>query len=90
MPANRLHDRYIDLLFQRAGLDNHPSPMMLDRLERAITDREDLEAYIDALLHRIECERYPSPELLNRTFRAIRVLAIADNALPEVDGDQAA
>lgn len=78
MPINQHHDRYLGLLFERTGLDGHPSPMMLDRLERAITDRDDLETYLNALLDVIERSRYPSPQLLARASRLVAVLVVAD------------
>ena len=78
MPMNQYHARYLEILFDRSRLDGHPSPMMLQRLESAITDREAAELYAEALLDNIDSRRYPSPQLLARAHRVITLLAVAD------------
>ncbi|MEX1177227.1 MAG: hypothetical protein WEB09_02090 [Nitriliruptor sp.] len=78
MPINRTHQRYLDLLFDRAALERYPSHHLLQRIESDITDRETAERYVDMLLAEAERHRYPSFHMLDRAQRIMSRIAAAD------------
>jgi hypothetical protein len=80
MPINRIHQRYMDLLFDRASQERHPSHHLLQRLESDITDRETAERYVDMLLAEAEQRRYPSFHMLDRARRIMALVSVADIA----------
>lgn len=78
MPINRTHQRYLDLLFDRASTERFPSHHMLQRIEADITDRETAERYVDMLLREAERHRYPSFHMIDRAERIMKLIAAAD------------
>jgi hypothetical protein len=60
------HDRYFELVLERIREDRYPSGQLMDRLEAALTSREELAEYLDALLEKVEQDRYPSKQMLDR------------------------
>jgi hypothetical protein len=78
--VNALHDRYLDLLFEHIERGAHPSHQFLDRVEAAITDREDAETYVNLLLALMEQQRHPSLRILDRAGRVMAATAVADVA----------
>lgn len=78
MPINRAHQRYLDLLFDRAATERYPSHHLLQRIEEDITDRETAERYIDMLLSEAERHRYPSFHMLDRAERVMKLVSAAD------------
>lgn len=78
MPINRTHQRYLDLLFDRAGAERYPSHHLLQRIEEDIADRETAERYVDMLLNEAERHRYPSFHMLDRAERVMKLIAAAD------------
>lgn len=78
MPINRTHQRYLDLLFNRAATERYPSHHLLQRIEEDITDRETAERYVDMLLSEAERHRYPSFHMLDRAERIMKLVAAAD------------
>jgi hypothetical protein len=79
-----LRSRYIDILFNQVTSARYPSVTMLDRVERALTDREMATEYVNLLLETIEQDSYPSTELLDRVLRLINLLEQAQPA----DGEE--
>jgi hypothetical protein len=78
VPINRVHQRYLDLLFDRASMERYPSHHLLQRIEEDITDRETAERYVDMLLSEAERHRYPSFHMLDRAERVMKFVAAAD------------
>jgi len=50
----------------------------LDRIERLISTRDELEDYIAVLVAKVEGKMFPHKELLDRIERLLRVLRRAD------------
>lgn len=63
------HDRYYELVLEKIAADRYPSGELMDRLELALADREQLDAYLHVLLDKIEDDRYPSKQMLDRVLR---------------------
>jgi hypothetical protein len=55
-----------------------PSAAQLDRIERLISSREELEDYIAILAQKVEGKKFPHRELLDRIERLLRVLQRVD------------
>lgn len=66
-----------DLLQQIEGM-RFPSAAQLDRIERLISTREELEHYIAILTQRVEGTRFPAGHMLDRLERLLRVLQRLD------------
>lgn len=78
MPINRMHQRYLDLLFDRAATERYPSHHLLQRIEEDIADRETAERYVDMILDEAERHRYPSFHMIDRAQRVMKLIAAAD------------
>jgi hypothetical protein len=63
------HDRYFELVLEKVAADRYPSGELMDRLEIALANREQLDGYLDVLLEKIEVDRYPSKQMLDRVLR---------------------
>ena len=57
---------------------NSPSPAELDRIERLISSREELELYIDTLSKNVRGKVAPDVRLLDRLERLLRVMQLVD------------
>jgi hypothetical protein len=57
---------------------NSPSPAELDRIERLISSREELELYIDTLSENVRGKVAPDSRLLDRLERLLRVIQLVD------------
>lgn len=64
-----VRQRAADRLVRTICQDRHPSHQMLDRLEKSLRTREDLEAYAWILDRLMEGQRHPSPRMLDRLDR---------------------
>jgi hypothetical protein len=51
-----------------------PSAAQLDRIERLISTRDELEDYIAILMQRVRTKMFPDRQLLDRLERLLRVL----------------
>jgi hypothetical protein len=71
---NDLRQRYFDVLMEQVRGCRYPSQMMMDRLERAIADRESAEEYVGTLIDLLSADDYPSPGLLDRVSGLLDVL----------------
>ncbi len=60
-----LRRQYLETLLEKIEDTNHPSPMIMDRIEHALTDREAAERYLEVLLEKVGV-RFPSPDHLER------------------------
>ena len=66
-----------DLLRQIEGA-RFPSAAQLDRIERLISTREELEQYIALLIDNVAETRFPAGHTLDRLERLLRVLQRVD------------
>ena len=55
-----------------------PSSAQLDRIERLISSREELEDYIAVLLQKVQGKLAPDPQILDRLERLLSVLQRVD------------
>jgi hypothetical protein len=62
-------ERYYDLVLEKVADDRYPSGELMDRLEAAISSREQLEGYLEVLFEKLESEHYPSKQMLDRVHR---------------------
>ena len=72
--ADELRSRYIEILLDQVGAGRYPSTTMLDRVEKAVTDRQTATEYVSLLLDTIERDDYPSPTMLDRVRGLIDIL----------------
>jgi hypothetical protein len=63
------HERYYELVLERVAADRYPSGELMDRLEAAMSSREQLDKYLAVLLEKIEGDQYPSKQMLDRVHR---------------------
>ena len=73
-------DRYFELILDKIADDRYPSGELMDRLEAAFTNREQVDSYLDVLLEKIEQDHYPSKQLLDRVHRLSLQLEAVDVA----------
>jgi hypothetical protein len=66
-----------DLLATLQGTDS-PSTEHLDRIERLISTREELEVYIASLMDKVSGKMSPDRRMLDRIERLLRVLQRVD------------
>ena len=62
-------ERYYELILEKVADDRYPSGELMDRLEAAMSTREQLEDYLAVLLEKIERDHYPSKQMLDRLHR---------------------
>jgi hypothetical protein len=60
-----------------------PSQEQLDRIERLISSREELEDYVGILMQKLQGKVYPDRRLLDRLERLFEVLQRADEEARE-------
>jgi hypothetical protein len=61
--------RYVEILFEQIRHVQYPSVELMDRLERSLETREQLDEYMGILFDRVESCQYPSKQLLDRIER---------------------
>ena len=64
-----LRDRYLEVLLERIREDQYPSGELMNRVEEAITTREQLETYVAILIEKADETWYPSKQMLDRINR---------------------
>jgi hypothetical protein len=62
-----------------------PSAPQLDRIERLISTRDELERYIAILAEKVQGTKFPAGQMLDRVERLLRVLKRYDE---ETRGDR--
>jgi hypothetical protein len=67
-----------EVLLENILETDFPSAVQLDRIERLISTREELESYIAILAQKVEGARFSPGHLLDRLERLLRVLDRAD------------
>jgi hypothetical protein len=63
-----------EVLLQQVQETAFPSAPQLDRIERLISTRDELELYIAVLAEKVEGTTFPAGQLLDRLERLFRVL----------------
>lgn len=64
--ANDLRKRITRSLLDEIREVQYPSTTMLDRVEPALADPDDLSDYVEVLVEKVESSQFPSISLLNR------------------------
>ena len=72
MANGTLQSRYFDLLLEKVEQDRYPSHEMMNRVERTLSDREQIANYLEVLLDKVEETRYPSLQILDRIDNLVR------------------
>ena len=74
MAATTEQQQLTAVLLQEIQETAFPSAPQLDRLERLISTREELEQYMAGLAEKVEATSFPPAHLLDRLERLLRVL----------------
>ena len=72
MATTSAQDVYVELLFDKVRDDQYPSGELLDRIERALANREQAAQYLEILVDKVDTTHYPSHQLLDRIERLAR------------------
>ena len=75
--------RLTEILLDEISGTNFPSALQLDRIERLISTRDELETYIAVLTQKVEGKMAPDGRLLDRIERLLRVLKRVDQEADE-------
>jgi hypothetical protein len=67
-----------EVLLDAVQETDFPTPAQLDRIERLISSRDELEVYIRILTQKVDETRFPPGNLLDRLERLLRVLQRVD------------
>lgn len=78
MTATAEQQQLTEVLLDAVEKTDFPSAAQLDRIERVISSREELEAYIAILTQKVEGKMFPDGQLLARLERLLAVLQRAD------------
>ena len=78
MAATGERQQLTEVLLDEVQRTNFPSAAQLDRIERLISSREELEDYIAILVQKVQGKMFPHRELLDRLERLLRVLQRVD------------
>ena len=73
-------ERYYELILEKIAGDRYPSGELMDRLEAAITNLDQLRHYLEVLLAKIENDHYPSKQMLDRVRRLATIEAALEIA----------
>ena len=78
MAATAEQQQLTEVLLQEIQDTAFPSAAQLDRIERLISTREQLEDYIASLAEKVQQTKFPPRHLLDRLERLLRVLQRVD------------
>ena len=78
MAATAEQQKLTEVLLDEISETDFPSARVLDRIERLISSREELETYIAVLTQKVEGKLAPDNRLLDRLERLLRVLQRVD------------
>ncbi|HET8751224.1 MAG TPA: hypothetical protein VFM43_01710 [Gaiellaceae bacterium] len=78
MAATAERQQLTGVLLDQVQRTNFPAAAQLDRIERLISTRDELEDYIAILAQKVQGKAFPHGELLDRLERLLRVLQRAD------------
>ena len=74
MAATAEQRQLTEMLLDDVQQTGFPRAAELDRIERLISTREELEDYIAILVQKVEETRFPGNQMLDRLERLIQVL----------------
>lgn len=80
MPATAERQQLTEVLLQNLESAGFPSAGQLDRIERLISSRDELEEYIAILIDKADERRFQDSHLLDRLERLLQVLQRLDEA----------
>ena len=83
MASTAERQQLTDVLLDEIEGTRFPNPAQLDRLERLISSRKELEDYIAILTQTVRGARFPDRRLLDRLERLLRVLQRLDEETRE-------
>ena len=78
MAATAEQRQLTEILLDEVCETNFPSATQLDRIERLLSSREELETYIAVLISKVEGKISPDRGLLDRIERLISLLRQVD------------
>jgi hypothetical protein len=78
MPATAERQQLTEALLNAVRRTDFASADQLDRIERLISTREELEEYIGILIEKVENAGFPGHHILDRLERLLRVLQRVD------------
>jgi hypothetical protein len=78
LPATAERQQLTAVLLDQIEATEFPSKGLLDRAERLISSREELEDYVAVLIKKVEGKMAPYGELLDRLERLLSVLQRLD------------
>ena len=78
MAATGENQQLTEALLQQVQATDFPSVPQLDRIERLISSREELEDYIAILTQKVQGKMFPDGQMLDRLERLLRVLRRVD------------
>lgn len=78
MAATAERQQLTGVLLDDVQQTSFPSAAQLDRIERLISSRDELEDYIAILAQKVQGKMFPHSELLDRLERLLRVLQRVD------------
>jgi hypothetical protein len=78
MEATAARQHWTEDLLREVEQSDFPSAAQLDRIERMISTRRELEHYILMLTEKVQGKRFPADHLLDRVERLLGVLQRVD------------
>ena len=78
MAATAEQRKVTETLLEEIQETRFPAAAQLDRIERLISTREELEDYIAILMQLVQETKYPAGHMLDRLERLLRVLQRVD------------
>jgi hypothetical protein len=74
MPATAEQQQLTEALLDSVQRTDFSNAAQLDRIERLISTRDELETYIAILIQKVEQAKFPGNHILDRLERLLRVL----------------
>ena len=78
MAATAEQQQLTEILLDEVADTDFPSAMQLDRIERLISSRDEMETYIAVLMKKVEGKISPDRRLLDRLERLLTLLRRVD------------
>lgn len=78
MDATAKRQEWTEDLLHGIEKSEFPSAAQLDRIERLISTRDELEHYITLLTEKVQGKKFPADHMLDRLERLLRVLQHSD------------
>jgi hypothetical protein len=73
LAAKAEQQQLTDILLDELEATGFPSAVQLDRIERLISTREELESYLEILTRIVRRTQYPGSHILDRLERLLKV-----------------